>query len=129
MRAHEFTQRKRKQLFAKSIWLLFVLSALLETGCATTEIPNVRLCAEIPFIDAPEGACIWTVTHKEEIITPGKWKELRPYMLMLDPDGWAAIKKNWLEACRIAGPDCNVQVDSVEKVIRALDALAGAILQ
>lgn len=92
-------------------------------------MPNIRVCREIPFIDAPEGACIWTVSHKEELIPADKWKELTPYHLSLDPDGWAAIKKNWLDACIRAGADCNVQVDTISSAIKALDDLARIILQ
>lgn len=91
----------------------------------------MRVCKEIPFIDAPEGACVWTVTHKEELINAKDWAAMRPYSLILDPDGWKAIKTSWLQACQMAmdqGEACNIEVDSVDQLVRSLDALAGAIL-
>ncbi len=44
-------------------------------------------------------------------------------MLMLSAKYWTEIKKDWLKACRLAGPDCNVTVESIEKLIVTLDGL------
>lgn len=90
---------------------------------------NARVCAEIPFLDGPEGACVWTVSQKTELIDAKTWAEQRPYMLMIDAKSWTDIKKDWLKACRIAGPDCNVQVDSVDKVIKAIDGIVGSVIK
>ena len=98
------------------------------TGCAGGPVTNARICAEIPFIDGPEGACVWTVTRKSELIGSKEWVAKRPKMLMIDAQSWTEIKKDWLKACRMAGPDCNVTVDSVDKTIKALDSMAGAVL-
>jgi len=49
-------------------------------------------------------------------------------MLMIDAKSWTEIKKDWLQACRVAGPDCNLQVDSVDKVIRAIDEMAKKLI-
>ena len=48
-------------------------------------------------------------------------------MLMIDAKSWTEIKKDWLKACRIAGPNCNAQVDSVDAVIQALDKILGGL--
>lgn len=45
-------------------------------------------------------------------------------MLMIDAKSWTDIKTDWLKACRVAGPDCNLTVQSVDTVIRAIDDLA-----
>lgn len=50
-------------------------------------------------------------------------------MLMIDAESWTEIKKDWLKACRIAGPDCNVAVDSVDSVVKKLDEIASKILK
>jgi len=86
------------------------------------------VCLEIPFRDGPEGACANTVTHEKKLIGAEKWKSMRPFMIMIDADSWTEIKKDWLTACRMAGPDCNVAVNSVDKVVRDLDELAKKLI-
>lgn len=98
------------------------------SACAGGPVTNARICAEIPFVDAPEGACVWTVSQKKELINATEWKAKRPKMLMIDAQSWTAIKIDWLKACRMAGPDCNVAVDSVDKVIKQLDTIAGSLI-
>lgn len=49
-------------------------------------------------------------------------------MLMLNVKYWTEIKKDWLKACRVAGPQCNVVVDSIDKVIQALDEILKRVL-
>ncbi len=80
-------------------------------------------------MDAPEGACIWTVTHKEELIPAQEWAAMRPYMLSLDENGWGDVKQSWIKMCRLAGPDCNIHVQSVDALVRAIDDIAGKILE
>lgn len=103
--------------------------ALTLSACAGGPVTNARICAEIPFIDGPEAACQWTVTRKQELIGAAEWKLKRPKMLMIDAQSWTEIKKDWLKACRMAGPDCNVAVDSVDAVIKSLDKIAGSVLK
>ena len=103
--------------------------ALALSGCAGGPVTNARICAEIPFIDGAEGACVWTVTQKKELISAKDWAVKRPKMLMIDAQSWTEIKKDWLKACRMAGPDCNVAVDSVDRVIKSLDSLASYLLK
>jgi len=102
-------------------------TALVISACAGGPVTNARICAEIPFIDGPEGACVWTVTQKTELVNATEWSKQRPTMLMIDAKSWTEIKKDWLKACHLAGPDCNVAVDSVDKVIRALDEMVRQI--
>lgn len=114
-------------------FLKLALSGLLlslELGCASGgKITNARVCSEIPFVDGAEGACVWTVTQKTELVNATDWAKQRPYMLMIDAESWTNIKKDWLKACRLAGPNCNVMVDSVDRVVKALDSLASSVLK
>lgn len=103
--------------------------ALGLSACAGGPVTNARICAEIPFVDGPEGACMWTVSRKTELVNADDWKKARPKMLMIDAKSWTEIKKDWLKACRIAGPKCNVQVDSVDSVIKAIDSIASKVLK
>jgi hypothetical protein len=81
-------------------------------------------------VDCPEGAYVETVTHKTGIIPCAKWKEMRPFMLMVDPEGKKAIMGQWSEACRWAGDDrCNVRLDSTARIIKLLDEIAGAVIK
>lgn len=97
-------------------------------ACATTEIPNVKVYKEIPFLDAAEGVYVETLSGQEGLVNANDWAAKRPYMLMLDPEGWTEIKKKWLEACRYAGDECNMEVESIDKVIRLLDSIARAVI-
>ena len=106
-----------------------VALALLATGCAGNQVTNARVCAEIPFLDGPEGACVWTVSHKKELVPAADWALQRPTMLMIDAKSWTEIKKDWLKACRMAGPSCNVHVQTVDDVVQALDSMAGKVLK
>lgn len=110
-----------------ALWAILSLS-----GCASNPVPNVRVCAEIPFVDGPEGACVWTVSQKTELVNSSNWAKERPTMLMIDGESWTEIKKSWLKACRMVerdGGPCAVQVDSVDKVVRAIDQLASQIVK
>lgn len=73
-----------------------------------------------------------TLTRKKEVIPPEKWAELRPYLLMIDIEGWIAIRTQWYEACRQAGPlgkDCNVMVNTIDTMIRKFDDLARKVFE
>jgi hypothetical protein len=83
-------------------------------------VTNARICSEIPFQDGAEGACVWTVSRKTELIDSKKWSEMRPKMLMIDAHSWTEIKKDWLKACRAVGKNCNVEVQSVDTVVASL---------
>lgn len=114
--------------YVKSILILFVsLFALL--GCATNQIPDIRVYKEIPFVDKPEGVFVHTIKPIEGTIAADDWAKLRPFLLCVDDEGWAAIKLNWLKACRMMGKKCNIEVDSIDKLIQALDKIARSILE
>lgn len=104
--------------------MLSISLALLGTGCASVEIPNVKIYREIPFIDGAEAVFLETVTHKTGSLTVEQWAELRPYMIMIEPEGWSAIKGVSYKACRTAGEKCNVKVDSVDQLLKRLDSIA-----
>lgn len=104
--------------------MLFVALSGLVAGCATTNIPNVRVYKEIPFIDGAEGVYVDSASLEEGELTQEQWQDKRPYLISIDPEGWSAIKAQWYEACRVAGPKCNQQVDSIDSLIRRLDDIA-----
>jgi len=79
-------------------------------------------------VDGAEGACVWSQSHKKELVNASDWKLQRPTMLMIDAKSWTDIKLDWLKACRIAGPDCNVAVKSVDDVIQALDKILKTVM-
>lgn len=87
-----------------------------------------EICIEIPFLDGPEGACVHTVNQKGSLVSADDWKERRKKMLMIDAAYWTDIKKDWLAACRMAPPECNVMVESVDSVVRNLDSLARKLI-
>lgn len=95
--------------------------ALLGTGCASIEVPNVKLHAEIPFKDGAEAAFVETVSKKEGIISAKDWEKQKPYMLMIHIDDWAKIKKSWLKACRGNREKCNIVVKSIDELVIKLD--------
>lgn len=104
---------------------------VLATGCQSTNIPNTKFYAEIPFVDCPEGVYIETLTKKRGVIPCEEWKKMRPFMLMIDPEGKKEIFAQWGEACRWAGYNeqtCNVKMKSIRGTVEGLDKLAGSIL-
>lgn len=114
--------------YANNILISFV-SMLVLVACQTT-IPNVRVYKEIPFLDAPEAVYVESSTWKEGFISHADWQKKRPYMLMIDPEGWKAIKDQWYYACRKAGPQgCSQQIDSIDGLIKWLDHLASVVLK
>jgi hypothetical protein len=100
---------------------------LMVTACQT-KIPNVRFYAEIPFSDCPEGVYVDSLTKESGLIRCEQWAEMRPFMVMLDPEGKKQVFNQWSEACRYAGEKCNVQLTSVKKTVETLDGIAGRIL-
>lgn len=102
----------------------------MATGCATTKIPNVKFYAEIPFQDCPEGVYVEALTKKTGTVSCQEWAKIKPFMIMIDPQGKKEIFGQWSEACRWAGgKKCNVQLDSVKDTVDQLDAVAGKILK
>ena len=112
---------------------------LLPTACNTAgKIPNIRFYKEIPFIDAPEGVYFDSFTHDKGFIKADEWAKKRALMVMIDPDGVAAIKLQWAEACRYANltgnglfnqQKCNASLNSVMDVLSAIDEVAAQVLK
>lgn len=90
-------------------------------------VPNVNVYKEIPFMDAPEGVAITTLTREERLIGAPEWASLQPVLLCVDDKGWAAIHKGWLAACRYAGKKCEVEVETVATMIKELDKIAESV--
>lgn len=112
--------------------MLFVsglVSATVLSSCASSPVPNVKVYREIPFKDAPEAVFVETKSHKEGLITAQQWLSIREVVVCVDDNGWATIKQGWLAACRMAGPDCDVMVNSVDQLVRKLDGIAKTVIQ
>lgn len=90
-------------------------------------VPNIEVYKEIPFIDAPEGVGIETLTRKERLISAEEWAAKQPVLMCVDDKGWAAIQKGWLAACRYAGKECAVEVETVATMIKELDKIAETV--
>lgn len=88
-----------------------------------TYIPDVAVYRELPFGDEPEALEVWTLRDDYKILPTEVWLEMRPYMLMIPPETWTAIKKSWLKACIMAGPDCEQEMQSIDNFIKQLDGI------
>ena len=80
-------------------------------------------------MDGAEGACATNITQKQRLIPHDEWEKQRPYRVMIHIDYWTEIKKSWKKVCRYAGEDCNVQLESMDSVIRGLDDLIKKIAE
>lgn len=86
---------------------------------------------EIPFIDAPEGACTNTVTHQARLVNSETWVAQRPYMLMIHAEQWTIIKKDWMKGCRLIkrdGGKCNIALKSIDSAIMTLNSLVETVI-
>jgi len=98
-------------------------------ACSSLKIPNIRVFKEIPFVDGREGVYVETVTKNFGVVQKDEWAKRIPYMIMLDPEGWTEIKKSWLKACRmVKDKKCNIEVESVDTVIRKIDDITRSIV-
>lgn len=97
-------------------------------SCAVTQVPNIKLHAEIPFQDGAEGVYVETVSGDRGLVPHEEWVKERPTMLMISSKDWAKIKKSWLRACRIDREKCNIAVDSIDKIVQKLDELAKLVI-
>lgn len=102
---------------------------LLLIGCASYKIPNIKLYAEIPFVDCPEGVYVESVTGKKGLIKCEEWKAIRPTLIAIDPEGKKEVFNAWTEGCRWAGKNCNVQLKTVKTVIDKVDAITSKIIK
>lgn len=105
-----------------------VLSVTVLSSCAGGPVTKAEVCLEIPFVDGAEGACTITTTHETYLKDAKTWAAERPYRISIHAKYWTEIKKDWLKACRIMGPKCNVAVDSIDKTIKKLESIAGSIV-
>lgn len=65
-----------------------------------------------------------TVKPIEGSLYNDEWEKLKPELLCIDASGWRAIKENWLKACVLSGKNCNVQIQTIDQIVRQLDAIA-----
>jgi len=116
--------------YVKNTLLLWTL--ILVSCSSGTKIPDTKFYAEIPFKDCPEAVYISLVSRQKGLVKCEDWKKMRPFMVMIDPEGKKDIFNQWSEACRWStykGDQCNVSLKSVQEVIMALDKIAGKVLK
>lgn len=89
---------------------------------------EVEPCIEIPFVDAAEGACTNTVTHKAYLVNAKDWAKQRPTMIMLRAKDWSKIRTEWLKAC-VGNEDCNVYVYTVDRAVKDLDQILKTVVK
>lgn len=105
-----------------------LISLFALVSCQSVPIPNVAVYRELPFSDGAEGAEFWTLNDNSRILTPEEWAEKRPYMLMIPPETWSAIKKSWLKACIVAGNKCEYEVESIDSFVTDVDKVVENIM-
>lgn len=76
---------------------------------------------ELPF--SGKALEVYTVSDKYRILEKSEWDAIRPWGLVIMPQGWAEIKKSWLRACLIAGRQCQQHVEAVGDFVDYLDNL------
>jgi hypothetical protein len=108
--------------------ILKFLILILLSSCAH-QVPVVKFYAEIPFPDCPEAVWKETVTNKSGLIKCEEWKKLRPYMVMIDPDGKKEMFNAWSKVCRNAGDKCNMQMNSVREILEQLDRVVEGVVK
>lgn len=105
---------------------------ILASCSSNTTIPDTKFYAEIPFKDCPEAVYISLVSREKGHLNCEEWSKLRPYMVMIDPDGKKDIFNFWSKSCRMStyqNDQCNVSLNSVRTVIDALDKIAGTVIK
>lgn len=103
-----------------------LLASLVLCNCQTVKtkfIPDIEICAEIPFQDGPEGACATNLSKKTRIIPTQEWVESRPTMIMISAENYSAIKISWKKACRAFKANCDHEMKSIDDIIRGLDEI------
>lgn len=109
------------------MWAI-ALCSFFAVACAGGPVVEVEPCVEIPFLDAAEGACTNTVTHKAYLVPAPAWaEEKRKGMIMLRARDWSKIRTAWLKAC-MGSNDCNVYVYTVDRAFKDLDSIAKKML-
>lgn len=68
-----------------------------------------------------------TLEDKNRLVSHDEWMRMRPYMVMIHIDHWSEIKTGWKKACRVAGPECSITLESVDKVIKSLSKVIETI--
>ena len=111
----------------KALRLLAVINLSLITGCAGFQITQGEICKEIPFIDAPEGYCATNTQPVKSRWVPAKdWAEFRVTALMISPEFYTEIKKNWLKACR-KDKECVKKLETVDDMVQKLNKAADGV--
>lgn len=100
----------------------------LSLSCAHWGIPDIKAYKQVPFVDAPEGVFVKTVSPVQGTIDAQEWQKLAPFLICIDDVGWAQIKESWLNACRLLKQNCDTQIESIETTIRELDEIARKVL-
>lgn len=112
------------------LWTI-TLALAITVACRSTNIPNIKFYAEIPFVDCPEAVYVESLTKKRGVIGCEDWKKMRPFMIMVDPEGKKDIFMQWAEACRYATlnqEECNAKQKSVKEIIDIIDGITEKVM-
>lgn len=108
---------------------LLLLAILGLSACAGFKITKGEVCKEIPFVDAPEGVCATnTYPVKSRWLPANEWTKFKVEALMISPEFWTEIKKNWLKACR-QDDDCVKELETIDSAIQQLNNLGNSVLK
>lgn len=68
-------------------------------------------------------------TRKTGVLSCKEFAELRPFMLMIDPEGVGAIKQNWAAQCRAGDVSCEQPLESFAESWEMLNDLSEIVLR
>jgi hypothetical protein len=113
---------KRKKLNKNSLLLLSLLLSLV-TSCASIREIDKPICVEI---NLSKAFCTYTISNKDFFIDDdnhynGKtWFEMRPAMVLVPPESWAAFKAYIIKQCK-KNKNCNGMVEGWDRTMNVLD--------
>lgn len=110
--------------------LLVILCASI--ACSSKKlVPDIRLYREIPFLDAPEALYVNIASDQEGLLTAEEYEALRPYLLMIDPEGVRDLQLSYIEACRKLGQEaqCSVTANKIQSGIKKLDDIVRKMME
>lgn len=103
--------------------LLLSLSLSCLTSCASIKEIDKPLCVEI---NLSKAFCTYTISNKDFFIDDdnpyeGKtWFEMRPQMILMPVETWAAFKKYIIKNCKLT-KKCDGMIEGWDRTMNVLD--------